>query len=139
MNINIFVSKLREIATFGVFLSGGTFAVGFCGCYIVDINDNDTIVIRRKTDLQQIEEELVTIKTTFEVLQNKIIAKKEPKQVTTNVFPLYFPKTEEIMTFDISQCNNKTAIDLINASKIPPNYIDEVKPILTFLLEAYHP
>ena len=101
-----------------------TFAVSFYGKYIVEIHENNRVVFRRKTDEQLLKEKAKTVK-------------KSSLCKNGDLNPFLFTNTEDVLYFDLTQCMDKTAESLIEEMEVG-KYADELKPILTDILEAYN-
>ena len=124
MDIGKFVTELNARTFSRDAVAVKTFAVGFYGRYIVEINENNIVLIRRKTDEQLLKENAKTEKESS-LCKNG------------DLDPFLFTNTEEVLYFDLTQCMDKTAESLIEEMKVG-KYADELKPILTDILEAYN-
>jgi hypothetical protein len=125
MDISKFVSELKRSSSIDA-AAVKSFAMGFYGRYIVEFEENNNILIRRKTD-EQIEEEQ---KAAGQPNCMKHLAYKD------KLNPFYFTKTADVMCFNIEQDKGKTIDELI-AENNASTFADELKPILTNIFDAY--
>jgi hypothetical protein len=141
MDISKFVTELTSVPALRDTVAVKSFAIGFYGRYIVEINENNIVLIRRKTDEQLLEEKAKKIHCqikfdendrTFSnrVLKNGNLVKNDKPS------PFYFTNTEDILYFDLTQCADKTVEIIIEENEVV-KYADELKPIITGILEAY--
>ena len=142
MDISKFVTELTSVPALRDTMAVKSFAIGFYGRYIVEINENNIVLIRRKTDEQLLEEKakIIHYQIKFDendrIFSNRIL-KNGNLVKNDNPSPFYFTKTKDIMWFNIEQDKNKSVEELI-AEKNASTFADELNPILTGIFDVYN-